>query len=301
MPCSPDGYSFSTFSSGTEFVDWDNPTYTSEGYCKYDCGCLFPPGTISEAGLGYNDRPVYVETYRLVASEECEANATTTNDCDSEGVITLSYDVVNCLENRLVLSTGEWLTCDAASTCFFEATSQTGEIICGEKTVCILADPADEELYNLGIIEVPCSNVNGYPDCDNYAFTGSNDEYLLSVNPSDDEKSKDQYISNLRNEYLPNTISGIKKEQRNFKAIVFPNPFVNQLGVYIYPGESQMISYVIRDVAGLVIDSNQFLANINTNNYFSFPNLPSLISAGVYFLILEDENGNRLNFKIVKQ
>ena len=79
-------------------------------------------------------------------------------------------------------------------------------------------------------------------------------------------------------------------EFNKFTTKISPNPFSNS---YTIQTEEQISNYSLIDISGKQL--------INTTSKNELDNLSSQLNAGVYFLNLQFENGQKGNYKLIKK
>jgi hypothetical protein len=75
--------------------------------------------------------------------------------------------------------------------------------------------------------------------------------------------------------------------------LVYPNPFLNEINVNIYSGDTQTINISIYDIAGKMILTQQHKLGLNSYNNLQLE-LPGNLSAGTYSVTV---NSDKINFR----
>jgi hypothetical protein len=75
--------------------------------------------------------------------------------------------------------------------------------------------------------------------------------------------------------------------------LVYPNPFLNEINVNIYSGDTQTINISIYDIAGKMIFTQQHKLGLNSYNNLQLE-LPGNLSAGTYSVTV---NSDKINFR----
>ncbi|GAA3652192.1 T9SS type A sorting domain-containing protein [Flavivirga jejuensis] len=92
----------------------------------------------------------------------------------------------------------------------------------------------------------------------------------------------------------------IVEENNGFNALVYPNPFLNNINLRIVTlDETSSINYTLYDMLGRAITSNSVAFTENTEIY-ELPINANTLSAGIYILNVEQNNKTR-SFKIIKR
>lgn len=91
-------------------------------------------------------------------------------------------------------------------------------------------------------------------------------------------------IESIQVSYLSNTAF------ENSKATISPNPFSNNLNI---ESVHEISNYSIIDISGKMI--------LSTLSKSEFENQSSQLRSGIYILILDFENGQKVNYKLVKK
>ncbi|WP_237231597.1 T9SS type A sorting domain-containing protein [Flaviramulus multivorans] len=91
----------------------------------------------------------------------------------------------------------------------------------------------------------------------------------------------------------------VVKEEDGFNAMVYPNPFKNDITLRIVTlEENQPVTYTLYDILGRAIRSNSLSLTPDTENY-QIPLYGSSLSVGIYILNIEQNNKVR-SFKLIK-
>ena len=92
----------------------------------------------------------------------------------------------------------------------------------------------------------------------------------------------------------------IIEEENGFNALVYPNPFVNNINLRIVSlDENQPINYTLYDMLGRPITSNS-VDFIEDTEIYELPLNGYTLSAGIYILNVEQNSKKRV-FKIIKR
>jgi Secretion system C-terminal sorting domain/SprB repeat len=299
---------------GVDFCD-DDALKSDPKKCQVDCGCLFPAGFINV--YPYNYKEIFVMTKKITVPipAECEnQNNPTTPDPDDEKELedikqkcTRVDPYPDCpgAQRPILDPQSPYEDCKYDIKCV-----KTGELMskaCSRKWECVteraLTQPeckADSDgkipkcdliwfcpypfpslslsaNHTVKIIQecVDCNAIS-YKNCSDYkkGFVGDDDESTARTMKSQIVKKGEPY------------------------AIVFPNPFENQLNILVENNKSKLITFKLIDVFGrthqientkIEKEENNFLFDIDNN-------LPS----GIYYLQIIGED-YKLQYSVVKQ
>lgn len=274
-----------------EFVDYTRGVNIGNGECQYPCGCLFPWGTIEDI-----DKPVYIINTVKIETGNCSPDdPPTITNC--EGHIEFKY-VGDCNYRKFCNLTGEFIddTLYPGGGTFCSKKNEDGSCkIISEcnldgcvKEVLIDNIDCEEAILLFSALRANCSSCV-YSPSDELFFMGN------STNTIDSD------ISTNMNSLTMRDIQKIFHNEGWSKALlitkVYPNPFKEIFYLEIENQEAEFLEINLFSTTGKHI--------LNKNSYVTkgknviFIDVDKSLPSGVYYLKVNDQDGNIHTHKIV--